>query len=200
MAHPNIKHKNEMIDWARQLFDEPENYVILDTETTGLGNNDVVIQMGIIDLFGETILDTLIKPTKRKRFSREATSIHGITMQMLQQDAPIFNDIIPDFEQILRNKTVIIYNAKFDVRLIMQTFKQDAIDRKVKINALCAMTAYSRFIGEWNHYHGDYKFQKLPQGDHSAIGDCMATLNVIYEMANAEKAPLPKKKWMFWKE
>jgi len=198
MTHPNIKHRNEMIDWAREVFEQPDNYVILDTETTGLGDNDVVIQIGILNLHGETLIDTLIKPTKRKRISSSATNVHGISMKMLE-NAPTLNDIVSELESIFTTKTVIIYNAKFDVRLLMQTFQQDEIKNEINVNALCALTAYSRFVGEWNEYHKDYKFQKLPSGDHSAIGDCKATLNVLFEMANAERIDIPKKKWMLWK-
>jgi hypothetical protein len=47
----------------------------------------------------------------------------------------------------------------------------------------CAMSNYASFVGEWNDYHGNYKWQRLPGGDHSAIGDCLATLELIKKMA-----------------
>jgi DNA polymerase-3 subunit epsilon len=42
---------------------------------------------------------------------------------------------------------------------------------------------YSQWIGDWNDYHGNYKWQRLPGGDHSALGDCRATLAVLKQMA-----------------
>jgi hypothetical protein len=33
-----------------------------------------------------------------------------------------------------------------------------------------------------NDYHQFYTWQKLPGGDHSALGDCLATLKVIKDM------------------
>jgi DNA polymerase-3 subunit epsilon len=42
---------------------------------------------------------------------------------------------------------------------------------------------YAQFVGDWNEYHGNYKWQRLPGGDHSALGDCRATLAVLKEMA-----------------
>ncbi|NJO78661.1 MAG: hypothetical protein HC827_09085 [Cyanobacteria bacterium RM1_2_2] len=45
------------------------------------------------------------------------------------------------------------------------------------------MKWYSQWVGEWNELHGDYRWQKLPSGDHSALGDCRATLTIIQEMA-----------------
>ena len=49
----------------------------------------------------------------------------------------------------------------------------------------CAMIAYSRFVGEWDSRKNDYRFQRLPSGDHSAAGDCRATLRLIQLMACA---------------
>lgn len=45
------------------------------------------------------------------------------------------------------------------------------------------MHLYSEFVGEWNDYFGNNKWQKLPGGDHSAVGDCLATLEVIKYIA-----------------
>lgn len=48
------------------------------------------------------------------------------------------------------------------------------------------MQWYSQFVGDWNDYYNNYRWQKLPSGDHSAIGDCRATLKVIEKMAATE--------------
>jgi DNA polymerase-3 subunit epsilon len=100
--------------------------VILDTETTGIGNNDVVIQIGIIDLRERVLLDTLLRPTKRKRISQEATSRHGISMRMLA-NVPTLREIIDTLVDISVRKRIIIYNAAFDTRLLSQTAYQDNV-------------------------------------------------------------------------
>ena len=46
----------------------------------------------------------------------------------------------------------------------------------------CAMGWYSQYVGEPGK-RGGYRNQKLPGGDHSALGDCRATLAVIETMA-----------------
>lgn len=180
---------NDSIDIAKTILEDKNKYVILDTETTGLGNNDVIIQIGMIDLDGNILLDSLIKPTKRKRISREATNIHGITMKMLY-DAPTFEEIYPKFKEIVGDKKILIYNAEFDVKLIEQTADQDEFVLN-EMMTVCMMKLYSGFIGEWSEYHGDWKFQKLKGGDHSAIGDCKATLETIKKVASAEKILKP---------
>ncbi|MEA1898884.1 MAG: 3'-5' exonuclease [Bacteroidota bacterium] len=198
MDHPNPKDLNATIEWARNIIANPDMYLVLDSETTGLGQKDIIVQIGIIDPSTNIILDTLIRPTSRKTIPREASSIHGITIDMLEK-APTFVDIYPKFKRIIRNKELVIYNAKFDTQLIVQTAVLEGVKEDFKIDAHCAMLAYSMYIGEWSSYHGNYNYQKLPSGDHTAIGDCKATLDVINKMAITEFIEIPKKWWQLGK-
>lgn len=195
MNRKRLKQKNEVIELAEKLWKKKNKYVILDTETTGLGAKDVIVQIGIIDLEGNVLLDSLVRPTKKKRISSDATAIHGIKIETLENQ-PTFKDLQKEFFKIIKSKTVLIYNAEYDARLISQTAEQDGVNLKT-IDALCLMKAYAIFVGDWSEYHQDYTYQKLPAGDHSAIGDCKATLNVLKEMAEAEKEELPKKWYQF---
>ena len=47
----------------------------------------------------------------------------------------------------------------------------------------CAMRQYAKYCGEWNSYYNNFKWQPLSGGDHSALGDCRATLELIKRMA-----------------
>jgi DNA polymerase-3 subunit epsilon len=59
----------------------------------------------------------------------------------------------------------------------------------------CAMLQYAKFVGEWNPRYNQYKWQKLKGGNHSALGDCLATLTLLRKMASAKKL----KRWYeFW--
>ena len=48
----------------------------------------------------------------------------------------------------------------------------------------CAMLEYAKWVGDWDDYHCSFRWQKLQGGDHSSLGDCRATLDVIRKMAN----------------
>lgn len=76
----------------------------------------------------------------------------------------------------LTGKLVLIYNAAFDQPIIERQFG-------IEIETACVMMMYSEFVGDWSDYWGNYRWQRLPGGDHSAIGDCRATLRIIREMA-----------------
>jgi DNA polymerase-3 subunit epsilon len=181
MNHRDPAIRDRCILWARSILDKKNQYVVLDTETSGLDKNDVVLQIAIVDLDGNGLLNSLIKPTKRKRISPDATAIHGIRMSDLV-NAPVFAVLVPQIEEIISAKTVLIYNAEFDERLISQTCEQDKC-RRVMMKTECVMIPYSRYVGKWSDYHSSYAYQRLPGGDHTAMGDCYATLEVITKMA-----------------
>jgi DNA polymerase-3 subunit epsilon len=191
--HPNCSDQRIAIDWARRVLGYRYMYVILDTETTGLGKNDEIIQMAVIDLNGTVLFNENIRPTKKKRISQESTDIHGLTMKHLA-NSPTFREFSTPLEKVIGNRKIITYNVSFDVRLYQQTWRL-AGGFMPKGEWQCAMIAYAKFVGEWNKLHEDYKWQKLEGGDHSALGDCMATLEVIKFMASATKL----KRWYeFW--
>ena len=154
------------------------NTVILDTETTGLYPCEIV-QIAIIDLQGKTLLNTLVKPTRKIELG--AAAIHGITENTVI-NAPTFKEIYEQVKSIINKKTVLIYNADFDGSVLDLCCEVYGLS-KFKYDELCIMHLYSEFVGEWNDYHNSNKWQKLPGGDHSAVGDCLATLEVIKYIA-----------------
>ena len=192
IGHRKPSDQRSAIRWARRVL-RSNSYVILDTETTGLGENDEIIQMAIIDARGNVLLNENVLPTKRKRIPRDATRIHGLKMDDLQ-GCPTFSQLRKPLKKAIRHRTIVTYNAKFDMRLYAQSFKL-AGGFEPKGAWECVMLTYAMFVGDWNDYHGDYRWHKLKGGDHSALGDCFATLEVIRQMASGKKA----KRWYeFW--
>jgi hypothetical protein len=86
--------------------------------------------------------------------------------------------------EAVAGKRIVAYNADYDRRLLKQTALMSG-GRAPQAPWECAMIAYSRFVGEWDSRKNDYRFQRLPSGDHSAAGDCRATLRLIELMADA---------------
>ncbi len=180
-SHPNPEDQKNSINWANKVLSDKNKYVILDTETTGLGKKDEVIQIGIIDMDGKTLLTQNIKPTHHTSIPKEASQVHGLTMKDLKK-CPTFDQLEEKLETVLNGKVIIAYNSKFDKRLCIQTQKICG-GYQIKNKWSCAMLEYAKFIGELNSSKGNYKWHKLEGGDHSATGDCIATLNVIKKMA-----------------
>ena len=168
------------IHWAKTTLDQP--FLILDTETTGLDNLAEAVQIAIINQDGAQVFESLIKPTKA--IPQDAIKIHGITNEKVE-NAPTFTDIYLTLKQTLESRPILIYNADFERRILRQQCKLNNL-AEINFNASCVMLWYSQYCGDWNVTHQSYTWQKLPNGDHSALGDCRATLAVIKEMAHGK--------------
>lgn len=94
-------------------------HLFLDTETTGTGELDAVIEIGAVDAEGEERMNTLVRPLAP--MSREARSTHGIDEATLEK-APRFREVARALQHhVRRADTVWAYNAGFDRRLLIQT-------------------------------------------------------------------------------
>lgn len=206
---PNYKtDRRQSAQWAYDLL-QHDDWCILDTETTGLDAKDQICQIALIDSKGETLLDTLVRPTRV--ISPDAMEIHGIANEQVATER-FFPEVFVELWRLTQKRQMVIYNAGFDTRLICQSLAAWGLflavngrDRVVAgggwepatkppitlwsydwINGKpihCAMHWYSQWCGDWSDYHGNYRWQRLPGGDHTALGDCKATLEVIKRMA-----------------
>lgn len=183
--------------------------VVLDTETTGLGDDDEIVEIGIIDSNGATLLHSLVKPVNP--IPAEATAIHGITNEMVA-DAPDIFQLYDRLSTVLEKRTVLIYNKEYDVRLIEQSLYQqlksielrhhhlytpqiNAFTNQLKENSVCVMQLYAEHCGEWDETRQQYKWHKLINAAkrfgtdrpdaHRAVADCRMTLDVVRAMAES---------------
>jgi DNA polymerase III epsilon subunit-like protein len=166
--------------WAAKMLAMPE-LLILDTETSGLHDSAEIVQIAIMHAAtGHVLLDTLIKPTRP--IPRDASAIHGITDAMVA-DMPTFAEVAPQLRELLYGQTVVIYNADFDCRMLKQSASAAGVVHELGAFFEDAMEPYSAWYGDWSQYHGSYRWKPLPDGDHSALGDCKACLDVLKRMA-----------------
>lgn len=177
---------------SQQASDWLRNCYILDTETTGLDDQAEIIEISIIDQTGLVVFDTLVKPVHS--IPSEATAIHGITDGMVAT-APTWSVIHDQVAALITSRPVVIYNARYDLRLIAQTAALYGL-ASVAVEAGCAMLAYAEFYGDWDHHRGCYRWQRLTHAAaqqgvvidgqaHRALADVQLTLGVLGAMARS---------------
>ena len=88
-AHPNPSDRYAAASWARQLLIR-RDWVVVDTETTGLTNTDQVLQVAVLDPSGRILVDTTVRPTCE--IHPRASEVHGFTIESLGS-APTYDQV-----------------------------------------------------------------------------------------------------------
>ena len=160
----------------------------LDTETTGLSKakGAELVEISLIDDNGAVLINTLVKP--KNPIPKQATAIHHITDDMVQ-NAPPAKEIIERVYEAVQGGNLVIYNATFDLQWFPDITKHVA-------SVICAMRAFSNHYGD-RSYNDTPKFMKLeeaikivgytaPEGmnAHRALADCYACKAVYEHLKN----------------
>ena len=100
---------------------ENRRLLVLDTETTGLDleNGDRVIEIGIIELIDGVKTGHNFQQyfNPNKKIEKSAQDIHGLTNEFLS-DKPNFYEIADEFNDYIKESTLLIHNASFDIKFL----------------------------------------------------------------------------------
>jgi DNA polymerase III subunit epsilon len=174
-----MPERQQIIETARRFIEI--NALLIDTETTGLGDDDVIVEIAIIDAAGTFEFSALVKPSKP--IPEGASAVHGINDGMVER-AIMAEDIWPLVHMIICGSAILAYNAPFDSKMTEQTFGPEAKDHEWH----CLMDA-------WMQFHGFTRWQRLetvchnigvPVGGHRALGDAKAAREVLRWLARQE--------------
>jgi DNA polymerase III subunit epsilon len=187
----NTNRRRNAIFEAQALLDT--NPVFLDTETTGMHLSAEVIEIGVIDDAGAVLFDSFVRP--RGKIDPAAGRVHGITNEMLI-DAPNWEEIWPQAEAVLIDRSIGVYNVEFDLRLIKQSHNRSWLHWSLPDSSFFdIMRLYASFYGDWDPVHRSYRYQSLELAGrqcrislpnaHRAIDDCLLTRAVLHFMADS---------------
>jgi DNA polymerase-3 subunit epsilon len=156
------------------IFNNKNKFLVLDTQTTGLGENDEIIEIAVTsNLDGKTLLNTLVRPTVP--ISNDATMIHGITNEIVEKGQP-WSDVYKQLCDIVANKILLIYNADFDLSMIQQTCLAHNIDAP-NFKSRCMMELYATYIDSERWYSLEEAIEhRMP---HKSLDRCFALLLLI---------------------
>lgn len=164
------------------MKNKPNAY--LDIESTGLGKDDEIIQLGVIAETGEILINTMVKC--QGDISSEAERIHGITKADLM-DAPAWPTVHDILKRVLEGvNKVYIWNSDFDVRLIKQTSERYNLLLPT-MKTVCVMNQFAK------HLNNGYRRKLIDACDdllidtnniqpHDAVSDCELTRRLHAQM------------------
>jgi len=99
-----------------------ERFAVIDTETTGFGKTDRLVEIAVVLVEGREIVqewETLINPER----DISNSNIHGITSELVSL-APTFAEIDSELSRLINGTFMVAHNISFDQRMLEQEFSR----------------------------------------------------------------------------
>lgn len=162
----------------------PDEYIVLDVETSGLDyEKDSIIEIGLMSVEkGKCIQkwDKLIKTPKT--ISTLITEYTGITNEMCTQNGIDITDAANETAETVRGKTVIIYNAQFDINFLQSAYKKAMpMNRIIDVMVMARKKIYN--IRDYKLSTVAKYFGITEEQKHRALSDC-ELLNKVFLKLN----------------
>lgn len=175
--------------WLDLLFDD--GFVVLDTETTGLGPRAEIIEIAALDATGEVLLESKVWP-RSGRVPAASSRIHGFSIGDLK-GAPTWPELLLELERKLDGRRVLAWNAPFDERMAQQSSRLWSLAPQLPAFE-CAMRAYARTRGVGSM---SMRLERAAQVErvltapqtHRSLGDAQLVLAVLKRLVEARTVP-----------
>lgn len=188
--------KNQRTFKGKALCCFPDDFVLLDIETTGLSPDyEDIIEISAIKVRDNRVVDTFSELINIKRpLSPFITSLTGITDKMLSC-GDCAENVLYRFLDFAGNDIVMAHNANFDINFLYdkcldklgRIFDNDFVDTLKLARKLLPQLTHKNLDALADYYNIP------PRKEHRALGDCEMTLEIYYRLKKqAEKNALYK--------
>lgn len=146
VVRPATARRTTLLDaprrWLIELF--REGFVVVDTETTGLGAHDEVVEVAAVASDGTLLMETLVRP-RRAVMHPAASRVNRLSAADLR-DAPRWPEVSARLHECIDGRRVLAWNAAFDERLVLQSSRAWGAPHDLPPFE-CAMHAYAHCRG-----------------------------------------------------
>jgi len=170
--------------------------VVLDTETTGISLKEGhrIVEIGCIEL------ENLI-PTKNRfhcylnperKVSEKALEVHGYTDEFLAKQKK-FSDIGEHFLEFIKDKTLIIHNADFDLGHLnneLAIFGKKKIDNEIIDTLILARDKFPGSPVSLDALCKRYRIDNSKRTQHTALIDCDLLAKVYINLIDQKEPTL----------
>ena len=180
-----------LVAWkSTQLSLDEVEFVVLDTETTGLRpGGDRVIEVAGIRLRGGEVLDSfssLVNPGRR--IPPFIVQFTGITQEMVAK-APTSEKVFREFQHFVDGAIIVGHNVGFDIGFL--AYEMQLLGQAFPIDGLDTIPLARRFLPGLRRFKLDLVAQhlKIPAANrHRAMGDAKVTAAVFLRLVDLARA------------
>jgi DNA polymerase-3 subunit epsilon len=170
---------------GRSIIDFPQNYILIDIETTGLSTEwDEIIEIAALKIKQDKIVDTfssLVKP--QFEIDEFITELTGISNQDLE-NAPSLIDVLPLFKDFISSSFLIGYNVNFDINFLYDAFLEN-MNYKMNNDYIDILRIARKVLPTLEHHRLDdlISYYSLDERRlHRALNDCEKTFSVFQSL------------------
>lgn len=179
---------------GKSIIDCPNDYVVIDIETTGLSPQyDSIIEVSAVKVVNNAVVDrfeSLLKPDIDGEQYVDAfiESLTGITNEMLAE-ADNTKDVLQKYSDFISDFTIVGHCVSFDINFLYDNFNR-YLDHPLTNDFVDTIRIYRRLAPQNEHHRleelcVDYKIENKQA--HRAYSDCEATAVGYVKLCNAVK-------------
>ena len=143
--------------------------LFFDLELTGFYVHDEILSITIVNGFGELVMDTLVRPVRKKKW-KDSEKIHHISPEMVQ-DAPTLEELIPEIKRIFADaEHLIAYGVSTDFSHIKYIYDTEEEREELHKKVLCCANEFVR-----------YTHEVRPDLLHASLTDAMECFGIEWE-------------------
>ncbi len=161
------------------------DFVLFDTETTGLDKDDEIIELAVLSSSGKVLFNKRFRP--EKTIHPMAAKCNHLSKRILANEPKFSIEDVKELVQLFKGKTIVGHNVAFDIRLLAQTVRR--YNLPVKEDSILSLTDRSfdtKLVSKKFIKTKSYALNNLTtlvgitrEEQHNAADDCLMTLEFL---------------------
>ena len=191
-----IDYESTIYKYLYKLPPKGGRYIVLDTETTGLSENDQIVELGAHEIINGKLTGNqfhiYIRP--RVQMDKNVISIHKITNSFYDE---YYSDVyesdkqnLMNFSKFVGNSLIFAHNAPFDMGMINSELKYWGLNEIPTKRYRCSMRIFMDIIGKIDIKYSNtftsltncceyFKLKSNNKNFHNALFDSFMTSRMI---------------------